>query len=223
MATENGYPGDPDRVELSPTRFLPALLVLLVGGLVVAVVAGVLALRGSDGGKPEAAIGSTERSPEQLLLALGECQEAAPIDQAIVWLPTDITADKVRSLDGLIGSIPAVETHRYIDAAETYAEFERFFSDEPEIVELVEPGQLPTSFQVRFAAEGDRQSLVDELDGLAAVDEVELTADPAACQAERDALDAACPSLAGSPPAGPGLDDRDAALLYREVCGRLDS
>ena len=65
----------------------------------------------------------------------------------IVWLQADATQDQIDTVgDALDG--PAIESARYITRQETYAEFQEYWEDTPEILAAVEPEQLPTSFRV---------------------------------------------------------------------------
>lgn len=63
-----------------------------------------------------------------------------------------------------------VERAIYVDRAATYDEFRNYYADEPEIVELVAPEDLPTSFRVQAST----PTLVAELlADLEVVDQVE--------------------------------------------------
>ncbi len=108
----------------------------------------------------------------------------------IVWLhagePTNADIDLVgRSLSA---ARPGVASYRFIGPAEIYAEFQRYYADEPEVLRLFEPGDIPTNFVVEIAPDDldrDIQSLVDELEGLGPVDVVERgptdPVEPSAC------------------------------------------
>jgi len=66
----------------------------------------------------------------------------------IVWLQPDATQDQIDTVSGALSESPAVESSRYITRQETFAEFEEYWQDTPEILAAVEPEQLPTSFRV---------------------------------------------------------------------------
>lgn len=66
----------------------------------------------------------------------------------IVWLVPDATQTQINTVDQALQESPAVESARYITRQETFAEFEAYWQDTPEILAAVEPEQLPTSFRV---------------------------------------------------------------------------
>ena len=66
----------------------------------------------------------------------------------IVWLVPDATQDQIDTVGQALSESPFVEDARYITRQETYAEFEAYWEDTPEILAAVEPEQLPTSYRV---------------------------------------------------------------------------
>ncbi len=97
----------------------------------------------------------------------------------IVWMDVGVLPEQVSSTQDFLNRSPFVRTAVYIGQDETWVEFQRYFADEPEILELVEADQLPTSFEVSpYEAEVDSiQSLADEIEILAGVEEVEFASD----------------------------------------------
>ncbi len=66
----------------------------------------------------------------------------------IVWLVPDATQNQIETVEQALEESPAIESARYITRQETFAEFEAYWEDTPEILAAVEPEQLPTSFRV---------------------------------------------------------------------------
>ncbi|MEL6983714.1 MAG: permease-like cell division protein FtsX, partial [Actinomycetota bacterium] len=113
-----------------------------------------------------------------------------------IWLDVGVTAADVEAvatgLDDLQGRV--VE-YRYLDLDATYDEFNQFFADEPEILDLVDPEDLPTSFEVVLAPEagaaasgGVEGYALAGFEALAGVDDVEVLL----CPNLRDAARSLC-------------------------------
>ncbi len=66
----------------------------------------------------------------------------------IVWLAPDVSPEQRDSVDRALEESPAIENHRFINREETFQEFQAFWENSPEILDAVEPEQLPTSFRV---------------------------------------------------------------------------
>jgi cell division transport system permease protein len=97
----------------------------------------------------------------------------------IVWLDVGVEDEQIESTNDFLQKSPYVQSTRYVDQEETFEEFQSYFSDEPEILELVEPGQLPTSFVVtpQDADVESIRAIADEIKILAGVDDVEFASD----------------------------------------------
>jgi cell division transport system permease protein len=97
----------------------------------------------------------------------------------IVWMDVGVLEEQVNSTEDFLKQSPFIKKTVYIDEDQTWEEFQRFFADQPEILELVSPDQLPTSFEVtpQDADVDSIQALADEIDILAGVDEVEFASD----------------------------------------------
>jgi cell division transport system permease protein len=97
----------------------------------------------------------------------------------IVWMVNDADQDQVGSVDEALGSSPGVKTHRFVNQTETYAEFESFWSESPEVLDAVAPGDLPTSFRVvpEIPDLAVVQSLGEEFQGLPGVLRVDFAGD----------------------------------------------
>lgn len=137
----------------------------------------------------------TAEQAAELLADLEACRAAAPILDAIVWLDLDVTPEAVTALEDFLIRSPFVTGQRYIDTDATYRQFTEYFADEPEIIDLVEPEQLPTSFEVSFPEAADRLSILaisDEIEILPGVDSVEPEPNDVACPVEAEAMTVAC-------------------------------
>jgi cell division transport system permease protein len=97
----------------------------------------------------------------------------------IVWMDVGVLPEQVSSTQDFLNRSPYIRETRYIDQDQTWEQFQNYFADEPEILELVEPEQLPTSFQVtpQDAEVDSIQALADEIEILAGVEEVEFATD----------------------------------------------
>lgn len=93
----------------------------------------------------------------------------------IVWLSPEATEEQRESVDGALADSPQVRDHRFVNTEETYAEFEEFWKDSPEVLEAVSPEQLPTSFRVvpEIPDLAVVQSLGQEFEGLPGVRNVD--------------------------------------------------
>ncbi len=97
----------------------------------------------------------------------------------IVWLDVGVEQEQIESTNDFLQKSPYVLSTRYVDQEETFQEFQSYFADEPEILELVEPGQLPTSFVVtpQDADVESIRAIASEIEILAGVEEVEFASD----------------------------------------------
>lgn len=90
----------------------------------------------------------------------------------LVWLDTDVSFDEVQVVDAELRRHPQVVSARYIDQDETYRVFEAYFGDEPEVLEMVGPEDLPTSFEA--VVTGDAAAVAEELAAIPGVQGVEV-------------------------------------------------
>lgn len=66
----------------------------------------------------------------------------------IIWLQADASEDQINTVGVALDESPLIESQRYIGREETFAEFQQYWEDTPEIIQAVEPEQLPTSYRV---------------------------------------------------------------------------
>ncbi len=114
------------------------------------------------------------------------------VTEGVIWLKAGVEADDIAGLDEFMTTSPLVTTHRYIGEEETFEDFLEYFADEPEILELVTPANLPTSFEVVFDDQADIAGMVADIELFGIVDFVKLDPDESICLAEVVALQEAC-------------------------------
>jgi cell division protein FtsX len=143
----------------------------------------------------EAGLTDARTTPEDITAlgdALEDCRSTATVLEGMVWLELDVQADEVAGLDEFLTTSPLVSSSRYIDTQETYEDFQEYFADDPEILELVTPEILPTSFELTFEEEADTAAMITEIEAFGFVDDVELNPDDSVCLPQAAALRAAC-------------------------------
>ena len=118
-----------------------AAVILLIGGLI----GGFLLVASQTKDGEEIAVQATF---EQAFAAGRETTNELGQDEAILWLQADASDSEIEAVRQWLASNPNIEEYHYVNRAETYSEFRMFYADKPEILELVEPEQMPTSFVV---------------------------------------------------------------------------
>lgn len=111
----------------------------------------------------------------------GETVDGVRTD-AIIWLVVGVGDDRVARIQAELDAAPGVVDQRFVGLEETYAEFSAYFADKPEIIELVEPKQLPMSIRVELAADSD----ISWTKNLPGVDEVERAGEACAARCGQD-------------------------------------
>lgn len=161
----------------------------------------------------------TEAEVAELLTVLETCRAEAPTIAGIVWLNTGVVSADVAGLEDFLVRAPLVTDQQYFDEDETYRQFTEYYADEPEILDLVEPENLPTSFEVGLVEGADIAPLIDEIERFNVVESVELKPNDIACLAEAEAMKAAC----DQPPQGflvwmsPGVGDAEVAAVSKAL------
>lgn len=97
----------------------------------------------------------------------------------IVWMDRNVGQEQIDATADFLESSPFVRNARFINSEQTFADFQEFYADEPEILELVTPDRLPTSFQVTPTdIDVDViESIAPEIEALAGVSEVEFASE----------------------------------------------
>ncbi len=66
----------------------------------------------------------------------------------IIWLNNDASDEQIATVDRALDESPLVKDRNFINREQTFAEFEQYFSESPEVLAAVTPEDLPTSFRV---------------------------------------------------------------------------
>lgn len=190
-------PPAPDFDDLEPPggRWLrPGLLVGLALGFVVVIAAGALAAR--DDTTVTTGTADTSTEPEEADDASTPCeQQAASVPAEVnvfVFLRPEATDAERDAVLRTLEAAPAVERLWFRDEEYVYAEFQRLFADQPEILESVTPEILPTHVDLHVDAASPGELVQEMLSAHDAVREV-LSGDLA-----RSQMAAACAQGDGS-------------------------
>ncbi len=106
----------------------------------------------------------------------GEAETATVGTELVIWLRVRVGPDAVDEVRRALFEDGRATAIRYVDRDATYADFLDFFADEPELVALVEPEDLPTSFRVMVSGD-DVEDFITWAGALPAVQAVESFAD----------------------------------------------
>ena len=66
----------------------------------------------------------------------------------IVWIEPDASQEQIDLVARSLEDSGGVRDARFVNREETYTEFQDFWEDSPEVLDAVEPEELPTSFRV---------------------------------------------------------------------------
>ena len=93
----------------------------------------------------------------------------------IVWMNADASPENVETVRFFLESSQTIERVSYVNQEATFDEFQDYYRDQPEVLDLVKPEQLPTSFRVvpKVANLASIQSLGNEIVTLAGVNGVD--------------------------------------------------
>lgn len=136
---------------------------------------------------------SVRSVPDPFDLGLGSPVPAERDEEVglIVWMVVDATFLQIEAVSDRLDELPEVERYLYVDEAATWDDFSAYFADEPEILQSVTPGQLPTSFEVSTT---DPARVATGLNGLGGIDEVDVL--------EPETIDAALVARLAAEPEG---------------------
>ena len=95
----------------------------------------------------------------------------------IVWMEPAADAQSIAAVEAALANSGLIDDLEYVDHDETYAEFQAYFADEPEVVAGVAPDDLPTSFRVETDLPDQVAADVRLLPGVSAVDSTLIEAD----------------------------------------------
>ena len=66
----------------------------------------------------------------------------------IVWMNADAAPENIESVRSFLDTTLTVKRSTYVNQEATFIEFQEYYSEQPEVLDLVEPEQLPPSFRV---------------------------------------------------------------------------
>ncbi len=97
----------------------------------------------------------------------------------IVWLDVNVQNEQIEVVQTFLDTSAYIDDSFFIDEEATFREFQSFFADEPEILQLVEPDQLPMSFQVKPADTNVEsiRGVANEIETFPGVKDVEFASD----------------------------------------------
>ena len=70
-----------------------------------------------------------------------------PVD-FIIWIDPDTTAESISRISDLLADDERLSEYRYVSQEEVFREFREYYADQPTVLELVNPEEVPTYFQV---------------------------------------------------------------------------
>jgi cell division transport system permease protein len=93
----------------------------------------------------------------------------------IVWMSHDAEQENIERTSQFLSDSLTVKDYTYVNQEATFVEFQEYYADQPEVLDLVEPGDLPTSFRVvpEIADLALIKSLGQEIEALPGIDSVD--------------------------------------------------
>jgi cell division protein FtsX len=92
----------------------------------------------------------------------------------VVYLRSDVTTAQKKAIEARLRALPNLVRLSFETKEQAYQRFKEIFKDEPELVEQVQPGNLPESFQITLSG-GAAEPVIAELRRLAGVETVTRT------------------------------------------------
>lgn len=93
----------------------------------------------------------------------------------IVWMSPEAEQENIDRAADFLSDSPTVRSWTYVNKEATFIEFQEFYADQPEVLDLVEAEQLPTSFRVvpEIADLAAIRELGDEIQALPGINGVD--------------------------------------------------
>jgi len=91
--------------------------------------------------------GSSDELAGALALAIGN-PNPKPGVELIIWFSPTADSQSIEDVSDWLRQHPQVDRYSYVNQEAAYQEFREYYANQPEVIELVKPEQLPTSFQV---------------------------------------------------------------------------
>lgn len=96
-----------------------------------------------------------------------------------VWMDLEATDEQIAATADFLDSSPFVRQHKFIDRDTTWAEFQEFFADQPDVLRTTSKEDLPESFEVspNNTNAAAIQSIGSQVQQVPGVDKVAFAAD----------------------------------------------
>ncbi len=94
--------------------------------------------------------------------------------ELVIWIEQSATPGEIDEVAATLESLSSVVRFTYVDRSQTFAEFEEYFAESPEVLLAVEPEDLPVSFRVET---NDPKAVTDAVQDLAGVRQVDIGSD----------------------------------------------
>ncbi|MEM9614629.1 MAG: permease-like cell division protein FtsX [Actinomycetota bacterium] len=88
-----------------------------------------------------------------------------------VWLDVSSTADQVDAIGQTLGGMVGADRITYMDKDAIYAEVVSHYANQPEVIELIDPDELPTSYAVTAGLDADQRQELRAIPGVVGVNE----------------------------------------------------
>ena len=140
-----------------------SLVALVVAGLVAMLSSSPSSTRVRVGGYGPATTSKSSPLPPSGIVSIDIYMQPNATDIQLAAVRIKLAAD------------PEVKSFSYLDHAAAYQEMKRLFPNEPDLVNALPPGDLPTSFIVTLRNASKSQSVISEVQSLPGVKEVQGT------------------------------------------------
>lgn len=81
----------------------------------------------------------------------------------ILWIVPGASSEILTGIDQILAEDPDIVEFRYVSLDEVFEEFTEHYADSPDVLELVDPTQVPTYFAVHHITSGDAENTAVEL------------------------------------------------------------
>ncbi len=143
-----------DEVTLPPRRGISKRVFVLVGSAslgLAAIAFGIVSLRTVE----QTATTEAASGPDLLYNSLlVDPETGEPVD-FIIWIDPDTRAESITRIGDLLAEDDRFSEYRYVSQEEVFREFREYYADQPTVLELVNPEEVPTYFQVTLGSTQD--------------------------------------------------------------------
>ncbi|WBB96125.1 MULTISPECIES: permease-like cell division protein FtsX [unclassified Solwaraspora] len=89
-----------------------------------------------------------------------------------IFLVSDVSEEQRDSLQSSLDADPLISNVTYESKEEAYNRFQTLYADAPDLVNAVEPDQLPESFRIKLIDPEEYQAIFDKYNGTEGIDEI---------------------------------------------------